>query len=141
MRRVNSWDGEIRDPNTPLTDGEKNVICERVIEKFPSRKTNRAFYAAIVVFVAERDPPPDTVEVAMRMFSDLSSPKSQIEGARRVLSRLRDAGILRKTYMGGIVGPVARAYGGELAVTGFDRPTWVKEHTAHWRLRVDRRTR
>ena len=142
--RVNSWDRRVRPPNVVLSDVQRGIICKSILEKFPDSSirsgskvpVNRTRLAGVAIFVAGRQPPPDTVEVTKGMFPSvkLGSKESRISAARIALSKLRDAGILEETYEQRFVGKYARRDGGAIKKTNLLRNTQIRQHTAHWQL-------
>ncbi len=138
-RAANEWDRKVRTANVELTTIDRGRICERVIRAFPpkriGRKLDRARLAAIVIFCAERSPPPTTVEVTKGIFPGHSTRNSRSSQANQALLKLRDASLLRESYDARYVGEYARRQGGQPCKTGLSKSgAIVREHTARWEL-------
>ena len=138
-RRANSWDRKVRSATRHLTDVQRGKIALKVMEKFPKSSTehpapNRARMAAVMIFIAERDPPPDTTEITKAMFPGHSKRRSRRGVASQFLHRLKSAELVEETYEQKFVGQYARTEGGKSQRTPLHGGVMIKEHTAHWEI-------
>ncbi len=144
-RRANSWDRKVRRANVALSDVDRGRICQQVIKAFPNGRTvfkkcdgsvDRSMLAALAIFCAERTPAPETVEIAKGLWpsTQIRSRGTRMSAILKLLSALRDAGVLKETYETRFVGRTARRFGGGSTKTGMSQGHYVKGHTAHWSI-------